>query len=342
MRHTDITVRPADKARIALGLRAHEFGLPNPLGGLADKGFTVGTFEDEKGLQFFFKGTKIAASRTLNRVEFEDALPQEADAALIAVIQRIAETSAKADKILKADKRAVERFCETHVYTGDGQGFAFPEADLFLAECVMDPKAKVQVSLRGAWDPDTPNDAYEVRVRSDLIQENDEIGYRAFFYQDGAVRNSFYRKIGIEVLAGLADAARPQYQEAVAALDIPPAAEAPEFGPDAFALWDLVSHVGGKPQDGVLISISRGAITVRSDENRRITLLRVLRDKEGTVSVQHGGLEDGLRNALVAKAHETLTTNPVLLAKAAEVQRVSVFTEAGRLLAEEDTGYRFT
>lgn len=341
MRYTDITVRPADKARIALGLRAQEFGHPDPLGSLADKGFTVRTFDDQKGLQFFFKGTRIAHSAFLNRMEFEDALPQEADAALIAVVGRIAETSAKVDKMLKADRRAVERFCETHVYTGDGQPFPFREADIFLAECVMDPKAKVQVSLRNASDPNDPHDAYEVRVRSDLVQENDDLGYAGFVYRDGAVQAAYFRKIGVETLAGLADAARPLYREAVSALDIPPAAEAPEFGPDAFALWDLVSHVGGKPQDGVLISISRGAITVRSDENRRITLLRVLRNKEGTVSVQHGGLDDGLRNALAAKAHEALTTNPVLLAKAAEVQRVSVFTEAGRLLSEEGTGYRF-
>ena len=341
MRYTNITVRPADKARIALGLRAHEFGLPDPLGSLADKGFTVGTFDDQKSLQFFFKGTRIAYSALLNRMEFEDALPQEADAVLVAVVQRIADTSAKVDKMLKADKRAVERFCETHVYTGDGQPFPFPETDIFLAECVRDPEAKVQVNLRNASDPDDSHDAYQVRVLSDLVQENDDLGYAGFVYRDGAVQASYFRKIGVETLAGLADAYRPQYQEAVAALDIPPAAEAPEFGPDAFALWDLASHVGGKPQDGVLISISRGAITVRSDENRRITLLRVLRNKEGTVSVQHGGLEDGLRNALVAKAHETLATNPVLLAKAAEIQRVSVFTEAGRLLSEEGTGYRF-
>lgn len=333
MRTTNITLRPADKARMELGVRFAEFGLPDPLGGLREKGFDVKLDGAGTGITFTFKGTMIAQSYFLNSVQFDDALPEEADARIISVIHKIAETSAKVDRLLKADKRTVEAYCQRSVYNGDAPFRISPE-NLFLTQAVYDEKAKITVELQGAHDPSNPHATYTVRVRSDVIYTNDDLNYNGFGYLNGEVRLG-YRKISEEALLSVAEAARPLYEAAIQDITHEPMETSVELTPEFAEMWAQLKNVPVRNVGDLRVHMSAGDLVVKHSAHPEVKLLRVLRSKDDEMRVDHGGLPEGIVNALTRVAVDTLMAEPGLRpVKKAD----TIFDEAGRLLVDDDAG----
>lgn len=340
MRRTDLNLRPVDKTRLDLGLRFAEFGLPDPIGRLREKGFAFELRGAGTSLHVSFKGAEIAMSWSLNTLEVHDAVPEDADARIVAVIKSIADTAAKVNKILNADKKSVETFSERSVYTGDGAPFAFPDQALFLAECVKDAQDRISIEIRDGSARAKTKAHYAIRVRSLVAQENDDMNYTAFSYQDGIEAPVSFRKIGDEALWQLVDAHRPVYQDAIDALHLDPVHAPPEFDANVLSCWNRLPKDTARSSGGIRTWMTEGSLILQPEDKYGFTLLRIRRSAEDQISIEHGGLDEAVKNALVTHAVHALVNEPTL--KPIE-KKDTIFDEAARvLLADDAGGYRIS